>query len=181
MSEKTNLQDYVKERFQDFLLANGLRQTKERFAILRAIYDTEGTFTIEALQEIMFERRFPVSTNTVYATTQLLVQANLLIRHPFSSSLAVYERIADDRPRSYQICNNCHHIRRIKSKELAESLDHYRPRSFSVSHRIVYVYGVCYRCQRQLHKQLRLAQGIQKQPTPSQNKPIKPIKPITHT
>lgn len=155
MGEKSTIQEVVAERFRLFLIANQLRQTKERFAILRAIYDIDGTFTIEDLQLTMQNRRFHVSTGTLYATTLLLVQANLLIRHPFSSSAAVFERITDDRPRSYQICNNCHRITRIKSKELASSLETYHPRSFSVSHRIVYVYGTCATCQRQFRKLLR--------------------------
>ena len=152
MSEKTDIQEYVAERFRQFMIANQLRQTRERFAILRAIYDIEGTFTIEDLEQTMQDRRFHVSTGTLYQTTQLLVQANLLIRHPFSSSAAVFERIVDNRPRSYQICGNCHRITRIKSKELAASLETYHPRSFSVSHRIVYVYGTCVSCQRKMHK-----------------------------
>ena len=148
------LQEEVESKFRQFMIAHQLRQTKERFAILRAIYDIEGSFTIEDLQQTMQDRRFPVSTGTLYITTQLLVQANLLIRHPFSSSSAVFERIADDRPRSYQICNNCHRITRIKSKELANSLEVYHPRSFTISHRIVYVYGTCASCHRQMKKMI---------------------------
>ena len=157
MSEKTSLQEQVRERFRQYLTANKLRQTRERFAILHAIYDIEGTFTIEDLQEIMQLQRFHVSTNTLYLTTQLLVEANLLLRHPFSTSAAVFECLPDNRPRSYQICNSCHRITRIKSKELAVSLENYHPRSFSISHRIVYVYGTCTSCNRALHKRLRLA------------------------
>ena len=113
MSDKTSLQKDVEQRFREFLLAHELRQTRERFAILEAIYCIEGTFTIEHLQELMQERRFPVSTGTLYSTLQLLIQANLLIRHPFNFS-SVFERVADNHPRSYQICNNCHRITRIK-------------------------------------------------------------------
>ena len=155
MAEKTNIQNDVEVRLRQFMTTHQLRQTKERFAILRAIYDIEGTFTIEELEQTMRDRRFPVSTGTLYLTTQLLVQANLLIRHPFSSTSAIFERIVDDRPRSYQICSNCHHITRIKSRELANSLENYHPRSFSISHRIVYVYGVCASCQRQMKKVLK--------------------------
>lgn len=155
MKEKGAIQDSVEERFRKYLIANELRQTRERFAILRAIYDIEGTFDIEDLQQTMQERRFRVSIGTLYATTQILVQANLLIRHPFSSSSAVFERITDDKPRSYQICSHCHRITRIKSKELAASLETYHPRSFTISHRIVYVYGTCASCRRAMQKQLK--------------------------
>ena len=153
----SNITEEVQDRFRQFLIAHQLRQTRERFAILNAIYSLDGTFTIEDLELLMQERRFPVSKSAIYNTTQLLVQANLLIRHPFSSSSAVFERIVDDRPRSYQICSNCHRITRIKSKELAASLDSYRPRTFSITHRIAYIYGVCPGCQRQMRKQLQMA------------------------
>ncbi len=155
MSEKLSLQEQVRERFRLYLVANGLRQTRERFAILRAIYEQEGTFTIDDLSGIMQQHRFHVSTNTLYVTTQLLVEANLLIRHPFSSSAAVFERIVDERPHSYQICSHCHRITSIKSKDLAASLETYHSRSFSISHRIAYVYGLCASCQRKMHKRLK--------------------------
>ena len=158
MSEKTLSTDSIAEQLREFLKAGGLRQTKERFAILKAAYELEGTFTIEDLQQLLTAKRFPVSTATLYNTAQLLVQANLLIRHPFSSSSAVYERITDERPKSYQVCNHCHRITRIKSKELAASVDSYHPRRFGVSHRVLYIYGTCPKCEAAIRKSLRQQQ-----------------------
>lgn len=155
MSENVYTQEAVANRFRDFLAANGLRQTKERFAILRAAYDIEGTFTIEDLQQILQLQRFHVSTSTLYNTTLLLVQANLLIRHPFSSSTTHFERITDNKPKSYQICNICHRITHIKSKDLAAAVDSYHPRRFGVSHRILYVYGTCPKCESAMRKKLK--------------------------
>jgi Fur family ferric uptake transcriptional regulator len=159
MSEKAYTQEGVAERFQKFLAAHGLRQTKERFAILHAVYDIEGIFTIEDLQQVMDMQRFRVSTATLYSTTLLLVQANLLIRHPFSSTVGVFERIADEKPRNYQVCNNCHHITRIKSKELATNVNTYHPRRFGVSHRVLYIYGICPKCDLAMRKKLKQQQN----------------------
>ena len=100
-------------------------------------------------------QRFRVSTATLYNTTQLLLQANLLIRHPFSSSTSVFERITDNKTKSYQICNNCHRITHIKSKELAAAVDSYHPRRFGISHRILYVYGTCPKCGAAMRKVLK--------------------------
>ncbi len=156
MTERTSsthsLQAVVAKRFKTFLAANGLRQTPERYALLKAIYDIDGLFTIEELSEQMDIRRFPVSTATIYSAMQLFVQANLVIRHPFSTTAAVYERISDDRPRCYQICSNCHHITRIKSKELAKGVTTFRPRRFTPTHRVAYIYGVCPKCEKQQAK-----------------------------
>ena len=85
----------------------------------------------------------------------VLVQANLLIRHPFSSSGSIFERISDSHPKSYQICNNCHRITRIKSKDLAAAVESYHPRRFAVSHRILYVYGTCPKCEAARKKALK--------------------------
>lgn len=155
MTDRAAIQQRVAETLREFLIANEMRQTPERYAILRAAYDIDGTFTIEDLQAAMQTLRFHVSTATLYQTTQLLVQANLLIRHPFSSAAAVFESIPDSRPRSYQICSNCHTITRIKSKQFAADLETYHPRSFAVSHRIAYIYGTCAKCQRKLKQKAR--------------------------
>ncbi len=155
MSENAYTQEDVAARFKNYLTANGLRQTKERFAILKAAYELPGIFTIEDLQELLTEHRFHVSTATLYATTQLLVQANLLLRHPFSSSTTVFEHIADDKPRCYQICSHCHRITRIKSKEVATTVNSYRPRRFHVTHRVLYVFGICPKCLSAFRKNLK--------------------------
>lgn len=155
MSEKTAPQVNAEEKLRRFLLANELRQTRERFAILRAVCQTDGLFTIEDLQKKMQEAHFRVSTSALYANTQLLVQANLLVRHPFSSSSALFERIYDDRPRSYQICNNCHRITLIKSRDFSAALQTYHPRRFATTHRIAYIYGVCPKCEAAMRKKLK--------------------------
>ena len=154
MSERDNLQELVAKKLQEFLIVHNHRHTRERYAILRACYDIEGTFTIEDLKTVMDAQRFNVSTATLYSTTQLLVQANLLIRHPFSFSSVVFERIVDSRPRSYQVCNVCHRITQIKSKELAMAISSYRPRRFSISHRVSYVYGTCPKCAKRMKSRL---------------------------
>ncbi|MBQ7494160.1 MAG: transcriptional repressor [Bacteroidaceae bacterium] len=157
MSEKAfTAATTVEQRFRDFLLANDLRLTRERLAILEAVYGIDGTFTIENLRDIMAQTHFHVSTATLYNTTLLLVQANLLVRHPFSSSSAVFERIYDDRPRTYQVCNQCHHITLIKSRDLSTAVQSYKPRRFEVTHRITYIYGICPKCERAMRQRIKI-------------------------
>ena len=155
MSEKTNKYIEVEARFRKYLLANDLRQNKERYAILKTIYNMEGTFTVDDLLNLMEVQRFPVSRSAIYTTTQLLVQANLIIRHPFYSSTAVFERIEDSSPRSYQICSHCHRITHIKGRDLAEAVGVYHPRRFNVTHRVVYIYGTCPKCELAMNKRLK--------------------------
>ena len=46
MNDNKSIREGLHLRFQQFLEANDLRQTRERFAILDAIYDIEGIFSI---------------------------------------------------------------------------------------------------------------------------------------
>ncbi|MCR5819457.1 MAG: transcriptional repressor [Bacteroidaceae bacterium] len=155
MSEQNNLQEIVAERLQAYLKARKLRHTPERFAILEAIYETEGTFTAEQLREIMEKKRFPVSIATVYATTRLLVEANLLMRHPYNSASALFERIIDPYPRVYLVCGKCGNISQLKNKELLNVFEQTRTPRFTTTHRIAYIYGFCSKCQRSLRYKKR--------------------------
>ena len=153
MDAQDRLQQIVEARFRNYLTINNMRQTPERFAILRKIYEISGTFTIEQLEQAMTDSNYRVAQATLYTTTALLVKANLLIRHPFSSTTTIFERIADDQPRCYQICSECHRITRIKGKEFLGAVQSYKPRLFSTSHRVAYIYGVCPQCRKKI-KQL---------------------------
>ncbi|MBO4905994.1 MAG: transcriptional repressor [Bacteroidaceae bacterium] len=152
MIDKENIQTNAKLLFKRYLKANHLQVTRERFAILEAAYDISGFFSIEDLKKKLEENKFKVSTATLYTTTALLVEANLLIRHPFSTSSSVFERIADERPRCYQICSCCHKITRITSRDVAVAVNAYQPRTFIPTHRVMYVYGVCPKCEKKLNR-----------------------------
>lgn len=156
MSDNEQLQARAKLQFREFLLTHKYSQTKERYAILRAVYQLEGIFGVSDLQRQLIESNFKVSLSALYVTIGLLEQANLIIRHPFSSSQSLYERVVGDRPCSYQICNRCHSITRITSRELSKAVSSYRPRRFVPSHRVVYVYGVCPQCEKANRKARQL-------------------------
>ena len=162
MPHSEQLQSPAAQQLNRYLLSNHLRQTSERYAILEAVGDIPGMFTAEDLENIMAQRHFPVSRSTIYASLQLLVEANLVMRHPFSSASSLYECVKDASPRCYQICNRCHRITQIKSKELNSTLNIYQPRSFSVSHRVAYVYGVCPKCASAMARALK---KLKRQPT----------------
>ena len=54
-----------KDKFADFLKYKALRNTPERFAILEAIYKTEGHFTPETLLESIVNKQNFRSVRTI--------------------------------------------------------------------------------------------------------------------
>ena len=150
---------------REFLTANKLRCTRERIAILEAIYESDEPFTIEDLIEKMKERRFYVSTATLYATAELLGRANLVLRHPASFASTLYEKVPEERTSCIMICNSCHKVKHIDKKEVLAAIDEIPTKRFNPSHRITYIYGLCTSCkakQQRVLRQVRNAKNIHK-------------------
>lgn len=145
------------EHLKEFLTANKLRCTRERIAILEAIYESDEPFTIDALAEKMKARRFYVSNATLYATAEILGRANLVLRHPASFASTLYEKIPVNRSRCYMICNSCHKVKLIDKQEVLDAIDAIPTKRFNPSHRITYIYGLCTVCKTKQQRVLRQA------------------------
>ena len=74
--------DIVKKRVRDildeYLEANNHRKTSERYAILDAVYDMKGHFSLEELGTELEARNFRVSRATLYNTMRLFIDCALL-------------------------------------------------------------------------------------------------------
>ncbi len=81
---KESVRTTVRQILDNYLEANNRRKTPERYAILEAVYDTNGHFTLEDLSEKLAEEsRFPDSRATLYNTLKLFMELRLVIRHRF--------------------------------------------------------------------------------------------------
>ena len=155
MSNKNTHFHEAMAKLRDFLVANKLRMTSERAAILQAIYETDGPFTIDYLMEMMDARNFHVSNATLYATADVLTRANLLLRHPASTASALFQRIPESGTGCYQVCNCCHKVTSIERKEVLAAINEIPTKRFTPSHRITYIYGLCTPCKTKLRRTLR--------------------------
>ena len=98
-----------------YLEVNNHRKTPERYTILKAIYKTEGHFTLDELSErLVKDYNFPVSRATLYNTLNLFLQLRLVIRHRFQGS-TVYEACYDNMSHSHQICTVCGKVTEVKT------------------------------------------------------------------
>lgn len=144
---KESVRTTVRQILDNYLEVNNRRKTPERYAILEAVYDTNGHFTLEDLSEkLAEENRFPVSRATLYNTLKLFMELRLVIRHRFQGQTK-YEACYDNNSHSHQICTVCGKVNEIKSPQIQEAIGNMHLKRFRKDGFSLYIYGVCSTCQ----------------------------------
>ena len=144
---KESVRTTVRQILNNYLQLNNRRKTPERYAILDAVYDINGHFTLEELSEkLTEENKFPVSRATLYNTLKLFMELRLVIRHRFQGQTK-YEACYDNNSHSHQICTVCGKVTEIKSPQISEAISNMRLKRFRKDGYSLYIYGICSTCQ----------------------------------
>ncbi len=137
----------VREILTNYLEANGQRKTNERYIILEEVYLSDTHFEAEDLYKTLVEKDHSLSRATVYNTLDLLVSANLAIKHQFGENLAHYEKSYKFAQHDHLICGECKkvvefcdpRIQSIKTK-MGELFN------FKITHHRLNIFGICAEC-----------------------------------
>lgn len=167
-SMKESVRTTVRQILTSYLEMNNHRKTPERYAILDAVYDINGHFTLDELGEkLSEENNFPVSRATLYNTLKLFMELRLVIRHRFQGQTR-YEACYDNNSHSHQICTMCGKVTEIKAPQITETISNMHLKRFRKDGFSLYIYGICSACQAKI---TRIKAQKKKQKT--QNKKIK--------
>jgi Fur family ferric uptake transcriptional regulator len=92
------------------------------------------------------QNEYRVSLATVYNTLDLLLDCGLIIKHPFVSQSAQYEKTFGNVIHSHLICTKCGSIKEFSDKKIRKAIQSKTFTSFDVSHYSLYLYGLCKVC-----------------------------------
>ena len=134
---KSNLYDSAKRVLDNYIEQNKCRRTRERYAVLEAVYGFGAYFSIQELSERLAEANFPVCRATLYNTIKLLMSLHLVVSLRREDGVRYKACYADNR--CVQVCTVCGTALRLKR---------FRKEGFSM-----YIYGICSTCQARLTRQ----------------------------
>ena len=152
---KESVKAAVERILDSYLEMNNHRKTPERYAILNAVYSTNGHFSLDELNEkLAGEYKFPVSRATLYNTLNLFMELRLVIRHRFQGT-TMYEACYDNNSHCHQMCTVCGKVCEVKSPEITAAIDALHLKRFRKDGYTLYIYGICSTCQSRLTRQKR--------------------------
>lgn len=145
----------LRDRLTRYIEEKTMRKTPERYEILRVAGLSGGIFTIDSLMQLMKEHgKFQVSRATLFNTMELFCDAGLVIKHSLATA-AHYEMRTDAAPKAYVICHQCNTITKVSTGTAKLALQNLHVRYFSIEQKLVYMHGLCRKCQAKNRQEAR--------------------------
>jgi Fur family ferric uptake transcriptional regulator len=142
----------IAPRFERFLHTRGLRLTRQRAAILRAIYATHKHLTADQLYELLRDGKdtgkLRISRATVYRTLALLTEGGFVQALDLGrESGTLYEHTLGHKHHDHMICLECGRIIEFSDDRLEQAQDAaVRREGFHATSHRLNVFGSCARC-----------------------------------
>jgi len=111
--------DELARRFSEYLLAEGLKATRQRDLIVRIFGASQGHISVEELVRRVNEQQSGVGYATVYRTLKLLVHAGLASMRQFGDGRGRFEIRSSDH-HDHLICAECGYVAEFYNEEIEE-------------------------------------------------------------
>lgn len=136
----------ILQQFDDYLDSKHLKHTEERHKVLEVICTFKGHFDVNMILDQLQKRQFTVSRATIYNTLEILIDADVVIRHPLNGNTQQYELCCLSTNHTHLVCTQCGSIRKISSQEQPIDPSIMRKNRFMPAYYCIYIYGQCAKC-----------------------------------
>jgi Fur family ferric uptake transcriptional regulator len=136
----------LKTAFDEYCAKRGLKNTRQREAIIDVFFRAGGHVTISELLAKVRRREPGVGFATVYRTLRLLCDAGLADERHFGGGLARYER-AGGAHHDHLICTTCGRVEEFENAAIEQLQEEVaQTRGFRIASHKHEIYGTCARC-----------------------------------
>lgn len=139
----------IQRQFDAYLEYKHLKRTEERQMVLKTICGFKGHFDVNMLFDQLQKGPFAVSRATIYNTLEILIDADVVMRHPLNGSLQQYELCCLSANHTHLVCTQCGSIRKVSGQEQPIDPATMRKNRFTPTYYCLYIYGLCSKCKRQ--------------------------------
>lgn len=148
--------DNLQRSFSEYLKSRKLRHTAERDAIFARICQIKDLFTPDTIWKQLENDNFHVSRASIYNTIELLLDANIVVRHQFTSTIIQYELKCIAEQHHHTICTSCGAVCKIKNDKINNPFLGYKIAKFTTEYHTLYFYGICSKCKyKQMNKGIK--------------------------
>ena len=157
----------IAARFERFLRSRGLRLTRQRAGILKAIYATHQHVTAEQFYDLLQKSgqsaELKISRATVYRTLSLLAEGGFVHALDVGRDTGtLFEHALGHRHHDHMICLECGAIGEFSDDRLERVQDEaIRRHGFVASSHRLNVYGTCARCAKKSASKPAAAREVQ--------------------
>ena len=139
----------LKKRLIDFINQNGLRNSRQRLALLEVVTTMEDHFTIDDLYQKTKAIYPNIGYATIYRTLNLFVDAGILNRRSFQHGNVVYELKFEEQHHDHLICLSCGKIIEFTNERMERLQDFIAKQyDFIPQYHRFEMYGYCNSCWR---------------------------------
>src|SRR4051812_40556924 len=138
----------AKERLASWIVARGLKATRQRDLIVDAFFSQAGHLSVDELVDKVTARDASIGAATVYRTMKILTDAGLASARHFEGGQTRYEAALDRHHHDHLICTSCGNIVEFENERIEELQDRVADEhGFKVMHHKLELYGLCRACQ----------------------------------
>ena len=136
----------ILRQFDTYLERKHLKRTEERHKVLEVICTFKGPFDVNMILDLLQKKQFTVSRATIYNTLEILIDADVVTRHPLNGSTQQFGLCCLSTNRTHLVCTQCGSIRKISSQEQPIDPSIMRKNRFMPAYYCIYIYGQCAKC-----------------------------------
>lgn len=144
-NEENPLKAEAREKLTVYVSDHHLRNTPERYAVLDAVFSSDGLFDVDMLYQ-QLEEQFRVSRASIYSTLDLLVRIGLVARIQMPTKV-YYERNIPGQVHLYKACTECGLLEPLVNEKIERLLQDTTIKSFNPMMYSLTISGLCSKCQ----------------------------------
>jgi Fur family ferric uptake transcriptional regulator len=156
MDSTSNHAEKMQILFSNYLKNKKLKNTAERTAICSTVCRINKPFSLDMIRQQLEDINFRVSRASIYNTMELLLDANIVVRHQFNGTTVQYELKHSDEQNIHAICTHCGTVRKVKNEKLDNQFTDFKIPKFSLEHYALQFYGTCSKCKFRLQKETKI-------------------------